>query len=140
LADTKSTATTRPQIPESVRDLFGEPALGQVSYVNKRGQIVTFPMWVDFDGEHILTSTAVGARKVESLRERPEVSVSIVSTKNPFHWLSVSGRVIDISPDQTLAFIDRMSRKYLGQDYERRTPRHVFTIEIDRVSSSGDWG
>jgi PPOX class probable F420-dependent enzyme len=127
-------------IPDGVRDVFDEPAVGHVSYLNRRGQVVTFPMWVDFDGEHILTSSPAGSRKARSMRQNPQVSVSIVSTKNPWHWLSLSGRVTDIQPDEGLAFIDRMSRKYTGSDYERRTPREVFTIEVDRVSSSAAWG
>ena len=127
-------------IPEELRDLFDEPALGHVSYLNRKGQIVTFPMWVDLDGDRILTSSPVGSRKGKSLRERDKVAVSIVSTKNPWHWVSVSGRVIDIQPDKDLAFIDRMSRKYVGSDYQRRTPREIFTIAIDRVSPSRSWG
>jgi PPOX class probable F420-dependent enzyme len=127
-------------IPDDHRDLFDEPALAHVSYLNRKGQIATFPMWVDFDGEHILVSSPDGSLKGRSLRERNQVSVSIVSTKNPWHWLSISGHVIDIRPDDNLAFIDRMSRKYVGSDYQRRTPREIFTIAIDRVSSSGQWG
>jgi PPOX class probable F420-dependent enzyme len=124
-------------IPEDLRDLFDEPALAHLSYLNKRGQIVTFPMWVDFDGEHILVSSPVGSRKGKALRERPQVSVSIVSKNNPWHWISISGRIIDIQPDHDLEFIDRMAAKYTGKAYERRTPREVFTVEIDRISHSG---
>lgn len=131
---------TTTKVPDDLVDLFEEPALGHISYLNEMGQIVTFPMWVDFDGARILASSPVGSRKGDSLRARPQVSVSIASTKNPFHWLSVSGRVTSFAPDENLAFIDRMSRKYLGSDYERRTPREVFSIEIDRVSNSGAWG
>jgi hypothetical protein len=127
-------------IREGVRDLFEEPALGHVSYLNGKGQIVTFPMWVDFDGEHLLTSSPAGSPRARLLRKRPQVAVSIVSTKDPWHWLSASGRVVAIEPDEGLAFIDRMSRRYMGRDYERRTPREVFTIEVDRVRSSADWG
>lgn len=123
-------------VPKQLLDLFEEPALAHVSYTNKKGQIVTFPMWADYDGEHLLVSSPVGSRKGQAFRERPQVSVSIVGTKNPWHWLSASGRVIDIQPDHNLEFIDRMSRKYTGHDYERRTPREVFTIEIDRASPS----
>jgi hypothetical protein len=36
--------------------------------------------------------------------------------------------------------INRMSLKYLGKPYQRRSPREVFTIEIERVGSSGSWG
>ena len=127
-------------IPEEVRDLFDEPALAHVSYMNRNTQIVTFPMWADFDGENVLVSSPIGSRKGKSFRERPQVAVSIVSTNNPWHWLSISGRVVDIQPDDDLAFIDRMSQKYAGKKYERRTPREVFTVAIDRVSSSGQWG
>src|SRR5919201_7002671 len=108
-------------IPEPLRDVFEEPALAHVSYIDKRGRIVTFPMWADFDGEHILVSSPVGSKKGQALRERPQVSVSIVSTKNLWHWISASGRVIDIKPDENLEFIDRMARKYTGSDYQRRT-------------------
>ena len=129
------------KVPDSALDLFQEPALGHVSYLNGKGQIVTFPMWVGFDGEHILTSSRVGSRKGKALRKRPQAAVSIVSTKNPWHWLSVSGRVVDIKPDENLAFIDRLSRRYTGSDYSDRThPREIFTIAVDRVSSSAAWG
>jgi PPOX class probable F420-dependent enzyme len=127
-------------IPEALRDLFDEPALAHVSYLNRKGQIVTYPMWVDFDGEHLVVSSPVGSRKGKAFRERSQVAVSIVSTKNPWHWLSVSGRVVDIQPDADLEFIDRMSRKYTGSDYQRRTPREIFKIAIDRASSSSEWG
>jgi len=127
-------------IPDELRDLFDEPALAHVSYLNRKGQIVTYPMWVDLDGDKILVSSPVGSRKGQSLRERDQVSVSVVSTKNAWHWVSVSGRVIDIQPDDNLAFIDRMSQKYVGSDYERRTPREIFTIAIDRVSTARAWG
>jgi hypothetical protein len=122
------------RVPEQLRVLFDEPALGHVSYLNDKGQIVTFPMWIDYDGEHILTSSPVGSRKGQAFRKRPQVAVSIVSTTNQWLWLSVSGRVIDIKPDENLEFIDRMARKYTGREYSRRTPREIFTIEIDRVS------
>ena len=128
------------EIPEQLRDLFQEPALAHVSYLNKKGQIVTFPMWADYDGERILVSSPIGSKKGKALRERPHVAVSIVSNDNRWHWISISGRVIDIQPDENLEFIDRMAKKYTGKAYERRTPREVFAIEVDRVSHSGAWG
>ena len=125
-------------IPEPLRDVFDEPALAHVSYIDRKGRIVTFPMWVDFDGEHILVSSPVGSKKGQAFRERPQVSVSIVSTRNPWHWISASGRVIGIKPDENLEFIDRLAHRYTGREYQRRTPREIFTIEIDRVRPSAE--
>lgn len=127
-------------VPDNVRDLFDEPALAHISWLNAVGQIVTFPMWVDFDGTHITVGSPVGSQKGTALRARPQVGVSIVSTRTPWHWLSASGRVVDIQPDEGLAWIDRMAHKYLGQAYQRRDPREVFVIEVDRVATSGAWG
>ena len=126
-------------IPDDMRDLFDEPALGHVSYTNDAGQIVTFPMWVDYDGVRILTSSPIGSRKGRAICTRPQVAVSITGTKNPWHWLSISGRVVEIRPDEELAFINRMSQKYTGQPYQRPGPREIFEIEIDRVAHSGTW-
>jgi len=124
------------RIPDDLVDVFREPALGHLSYHNPKGQIVTFPMWVTHDGEHVVTSSRVGSAKGKALRVRPEVSVSVVSTKNPWRWLSVSGRVSDIQPDEGLVLIDELSRRYTGQDYQARTPREKFLIMVDRVSKS----
>ncbi len=126
-------------IPDDLLDIFEEPALGHVSYTTEAGQIVPFPMWVDHDGTHLLTSSPEGSKKGRALRVRPQVGVAIVSTKTPWRWLSISGRVVEIRPDEGLAFIDRMSQKYVGQAYQRRTPREIFVIEIDRVGHSGTW-
>ena len=125
-------------IPDELNDLFNEPALAHVSYVNRKGQIVSWPMWVDYDGEHLLISSPVGSRKGRSFRERPQVGISLVSPTNQWHWLSVSGRVVDVRPDEDLEFIDRMSQKYLGSDYQRRSPREIFTVAIDRATPSSE--
>ena len=124
------------KIPEKVVDLFHEPALTHVSYLNDKGQIVTWPMWGDYDGEHVLISSPVGSKKGQALRKRPQVSVSVVSGNNAWHWLSVSGRVVDIKPDENLEFIDRMAHKYTGKPYQRRAPREIFTVAIDRAATS----
>ena len=105
--------TTPARIPDQLLDLFQEPALGHVSYLNGKGK---------------------------RLREGAQVSVSIVSPKNPWHWVSISGHVVDVKPDENLAFIDRMAQRYMGTAYQRRTPREIFTIAIDRVSPTQSWG
>jgi len=129
---------TAPTLPDELVDLFEEPALGMVSYLDRRGRIVTWPMWVDLDRSdgRILTSSPVGSRKGRALRARPDVAVAVVSSRDPWRWLSASGRVTDIRPDRGLAFIDRMARRYTGRDYPRHTPREVFHITIDRMSHS----
>jgi hypothetical protein len=61
-------------------DLFEEPALGIVSYTTAPGQIVPFPMWVDYHGTHLLASSPVGSKKGRSLRVRCAETVRLPRT------------------------------------------------------------
>ncbi len=122
-------------IPADLLDIFAEPALGHVAYRASNGHLAIFPMWVAYDGEHLLTSTPVGARKARVL-EQPgaEVAVSIVSAASPWRYLSLTGHVVGVRPDEGLAFIDEQSQRFTGGPYRvRDRAREVFTIELDRV-------
>jgi hypothetical protein len=95
-------------------------------------------MWVDFDGEHVLTSSPVGSRKGAHWRRDPHVTLSVVDRSDDWRYLVIRGRVVDIRPDDGLEFIDRMSQRYTGQPYRMREyPREVFVIEPDHVRMSG---
>jgi hypothetical protein len=69
------------------------------------------------------------------------VAISVVDRANPWRWVSISGRVVEIRPDAGLAFIDKMSRRYTGRDYMMRDmEREIFVIEPQRVRSSSGRG
>ena len=124
-------------IPAELIDLLTGSTLGHVTVVTPRGALVTHVMWVDYEDNRVLTSSRVGSAKGAALRADPRVSVSVVDQANPWRWVSVSGRVVEIRPDTNLAFIDKLSRRYTGRDYAMRTmEREIFVIEVDRVRSA----
>jgi len=49
-------------IPDEMLDLLAEPAVGRAAYTTAAGQIVPFPMWVGYDGEHLLVSSPAGSK------------------------------------------------------------------------------
>jgi PPOX class probable F420-dependent enzyme len=124
-------------IPAEVVDLLTGSSLGHVTVVTPRGFLVTHIMWVDYAEGRVLTSSQVGSAKGRALRADPRIAVSAVDSANPWRWVSVSGRVVEIRPDTGLAFIDRMSRRYGGRDYMvRDKEREIFVIEPERVRSA----
>lgn len=124
-------------IPAELNDLLTGSTLGHVTVVTPRGALVTHIMWVDYEDGRILTSSRLGSAKGKALRADPQVAVSVVDRTNPWRWVSVSGRVIEIRPDTDLAFIDKLSRRYTGRDYAMRTmEREIFVIEPERVRSA----
>ncbi|HEY5520766.1 MAG TPA: pyridoxamine 5'-phosphate oxidase family protein [Candidatus Limnocylindrales bacterium] len=131
----------RPTIPEDLLYLLTSDHIGSVSSLRRDGSIATNLMWIDWDGEHVLTSSPVGSRKAANWRANPQVSVSVVDHYDDWRFVIVRGRVVDIRPDVDLEFIDRMSMRYTGAPYRRReNPREVFVIEPVNVRAGrGGW-
>jgi PPOX class probable F420-dependent enzyme len=124
-------------VPDDLVDLLTTNVIGHVSAKRGDGSIAQYLMWVDWDGGHVLTSSMVGSRKGEHWRRDPEVAVSVVDRDNDWRYLAIRGRVVDIRPDEGLAFIDKMSQRYTGQPYRfRERPREVFVIQPDFVRAS----
>lgn len=124
-------------IPADLADLLTTNVLAHVSATRRDGSIAHYLMWVDYDGEHILTSSPVGSRKGAHWRRDPRVTLSVVDRSNDWRYLIVRGRVVDIRPDHGLAFIDRMSERYTGGLYRmRQYPREIFLIQPEHVRAS----
>lgn len=124
-------------IPAELLDLLTGSSLGHVTVVTPRGVLITHIMWVDYVEGRVLTSSQVGSAKGRALRADPRIAVSVVDSANPWRWVSVSGRVVEIRPDINLAFIDKMSRRYTGRDYMvRDMEREIFVIAPVRVRTA----
>jgi len=103
-----------------------------VSLTEADGSLVTHVMWVDYDGEHILTSSPTESYKSRALRQRPNVAVSVIDPADPWRRLSISGRVAEIredvgSPSSTSSPGDTSGT------YPRTAPREIFVITPDKV-------
>jgi len=125
------------KVPEDLVYLLTGDRLGHVSSIRSDGGIATYLMWIDWDGERVLTSSPVGSRKGANWRANPRASLSVVDADDPWRFLIIRGRVTDIRPDEDLAFIDKMSLRYVGAPYSRRgSQREVFVITPDHVQAS----
>ena len=77
------------------------------------------PTWVDIDKNNntILINTAKGRVKHKNISRDPRVGVSVVDFSNPYHMVSVRGKVIEqINGKEADEHIDKLAKKYLGKD------------------------
>lgn len=124
-------------IPDDLVDLLTTDRVGHVASIRPDGSIAIHITWIDYDGEYVLTSSRVGSRKGRNWRRNPQAAVSVVDRDDAWRFLQIRGRVTDIRPDIGLAFIDKLSRRYLGRDYDRRdSEREIFVITIDHLRAS----
>lgn len=128
-------------IPEKYKDLFQKKAFANLATVMPDGTPQVTPVWVDYDGTHVLVNSARGRRKDKNMERNPAVALSILDPDNPYRYLEVRGRVVDITEEGADEHIDKMAKKYMGVDaYPNRRPQEVrvlYKIEPLRVSHMG---
>jgi PPOX class probable F420-dependent enzyme len=127
-------------IPEKYVDLFRKPAFASLATLMPDGSPQVTPVWVDYDGKHVLFNSAQGRVKDKNVRRNPRVSLAIQDPENPYRYLEVRGRVVEITKDGADEHIDKLSKKYLGKPYPYRKPSEVrvlYKIEPEHVSSMG---
>ncbi len=127
------------KLSEGVRRLLEAPNFAHLATLMPDGSPQVSAVWVDFDGTHILVNTAEGRTKPRNVRRDPRVALSIVSQQNPYSSATIRGRVVEVTHEGADAHIDKLARKYLGQDrYPWRRPgeqRVIFKIEPLHVTS-----
>jgi PPOX class probable F420-dependent enzyme len=126
-------------IPDSHLDLFKKKAFAHLATLMPGGQPQVTPVWVDFDGHHVVINTAEGRQKDKNLRRDGRVALSIIDPDNPYRYLEVRGRVAAITHEGADDHIDTMAKKYLGKDkYPYRQPgevRVIFKVQPEHITS-----
>ena len=126
-------------LSEGVKKLFLAPNFAHLATLMPDGSPQVSPVWVDLAGDRILVNTAEGRIKPRNVRRDPRVAISIANQENPYSAAFVRGRVVQMTHDGADASIDKLAKKYLGQDtYPVRQPgeqRLVLLIEPEHVTS-----
>ncbi len=113
-------------IPEKYRDLLNKKAFASLATLMSDGQPQVTPVWFDFDGENLIFNSARGRQKDRNVRRDPRVSLAIIDPDNPYHYLEIRGKVVDITQEGADDHINKLAKKYLGKDvYPYRQPGEV---------------
>jgi len=127
-------------IPEKYLDLFKKQAFANLGTIMSDGSPQVTPVWVDYDGKYVRFNSAVGRVKDRNVRRDPRVSLSILDPENPYRYLAIRGRVVEITQQGADDHINSLSQKYLGKAYPYSQPGEVrvtYKIEPDKVSVMG---
>ncbi len=128
-------------IPARFLELFQKKSFGHFATLLPNGTPQTSPVWVDFDDTHVLVNSARGRLKDKNMRQRPQVALSIQDPDDPYRYLEVRGRVVEITEQGAEEHIDRLAKRYLGLDrYPYRQPgevRVIYKIKPERTSALG---
>ena len=128
---------------EEVRGPAGDDkkALAHLGTVMPNGAPQVTPVWFDYDGKFFRVNSARGRVKDRNMRRNPAVALSIVDPDNPYRYLGVPGRVVEITEQGADAHIDAWPRSTSARtDTPTGAPgevRVIYKIAPERVSGMG---
>ena len=124
-------------IPESHVSLLKKPVFAHFVTLMKDGSPQSTPVWVEYDGTHVLVNSALGRIKDQNVRRDPRVALSLTDPENPYRYLEIRGRVVEITQKGADELIDKLAFKYLGKEkYPFRQPgeqRVIYKIAPEKV-------
>lgn len=117
------------------RELLEQPNYAVIATYNADGAIHQTVVWVGLEGDKVTANSAVGRLWPTNLERDPRVSVLVLESGNPYHFVEIRGTAtVAGDPDE---HINALAKKYIGQDeYPFRQPgeqRIKFVIEPERV-------
>lgn len=83
------------------------------------------PIWFNHDDEHILINSARGRVKDRNMRARPRVAMVIQNPANPYRYLQIRGRVVEITEEGGLEHIKQLAQKYTARPWQGSSPDEV---------------
>ena len=127
-------------VPERYRDILDRPALGHLATLGPDGRPQVNPVWFISDGAHVWLSVKPETAKYRNLRADPRVAMSVADPTRPDRYVEVRGEVVAFELFDTLAWVNRLARKYTGADFtggRAGEHRYKVTIRVDAWTGQG---
>jgi PPOX class probable F420-dependent enzyme len=128
-------------IPEKYRDLFSKRAFASLGTLMPDGSPQVTPVWCDLEGDKVIFNSAKGRQKDKNVRRDPRVALAIVDPENPYRYLEIRGKVVEITERGADEHIDKMAKKYLDVDkYPYRQAdevRVIYKIQPEHTTMMG---
>jgi PPOX class probable F420-dependent enzyme len=130
-------------IPESHQDLLKDEtkAFVYLATIMKDGSPQVTPIWFDVEGEYIRINSAKGRIKDKNMRARPNVALCIADPKNPYRYLQIRGKIVEVTTDGAEDHIDTLNMKYHGNphyaNHNPEKPRVIYKIEPIKAQTMG---
>jgi PPOX class probable F420-dependent enzyme len=97
-----------------------------VGTIRKDGTPHIVPVWVDTDGGEVLLNTAKGRAWITNAERDPRVTLTVQNFENPYEYVTIRGRVAEVTHEGADEHIDALAKKYLDKDtYPLRQPGEV---------------
>lgn len=120
-----------------LQGFFEEVLPAIVTTLNERGTPEMTPIWYEYRDGHILFNGDATRRWIHRMEQTGRATFMVVSPKNFWRWVQVSGNVLEVKDDPGGDHINQLAHRYVGRDYSgKRDTRRSVVIEITSVKGA----
>ena len=129
------------EFTEAQKSLIDGKNFAHVATYFPNGTVQVNPVWDDRDGGTLQINSAEGRAKVKNLRNDPRITIEINNHENPYEYIEVRGRAVELTHDGADDHIDALAKKYMDADsYPLRKEGEVrvtIRIEAEKILGYG---
>jgi len=125
-------------IPQDLLPLLEQPNYAYLGTIRPDNTVQVNPMWFQFDGETLRFTHTTKRAKYRNLMHNPSMSLAIIDPTNPFHYLEVRGKLIEVIPDPEGEFYVVLGKRYgnaAQQAPEDRADRVILVMSVESTTT-----
>ena len=101
---------------QNFSDIVNKRVFASFATLMPDGRPQVTPVWIDAENGRLVINTAKGRQKHRNVQRDPRVAVTLVDPDNPYHYVEIRGRVVEMTERGASEHIDKMAKKYLDKD------------------------
>ena len=125
-------------IPAALLPLLENPNYAHLGTIRPDDTVQVNPMWFLYDGETIRFTHTTKRGKYRNLMHNPAMSLSIIDPDQPFHYLEVRGKLIEVVPDPEGDFYVTLGKRYGFADQQApadKADRVILVMSIEATTT-----
>lgn len=123
-------------IPAALTHLLEDANYGHLGTIRPDDTVQVNPMWFLLEGDTIRFTHTTKRGKFRNLQHNPSMSLSVSDPANPFSYIEVRGRLVEVIPDPTGAFYVVLGKRYGNPDQvapDDSPDRVILVMSIEKV-------
>lgn len=133
-------------LPKSLRDLIETGPLAHLATVNANGSPQATVIWIDVDGDDIVSGHMSLYQKIRNIQREPRVVLSIAAPRVPGVLLAehaILHATATVEEGGARDLLTRLGKRYVGPDFDFPLPDgaegYVLRYTVERIGGVGPW-
>lgn len=102
------------KLTDAQRKLLDDKNFAHLATIGANGEPQVTPVWIEYDGTHVLFNTEEKRAKTKHMRDNPKVAICVSNAENQYQYVEIRGTVVEMTTEGAFEHIDRLAKQYMG--------------------------